>query len=84
MIASETTTSPSTSNTVLAGLLTRRELAGQLRCGERTIIRRERQGMPLIAVGMMRLYEPEKVRAWLIAHERQHNTPRRGRPRKAA
>jgi hypothetical protein len=82
MITPDTTTNPSTLDTVLAGLLKRRELAEQLGCGERTIIRRERQGMPFISLGMLRLYDPLKVRAWLVAHERGHDAPKRGRPAK--
>jgi hypothetical protein len=71
---------------VLCGLLDRRMLGQQLHVGDRTIIRYERAGMPFIAVGMLRLYDPAKVRAWLMTHERHHETPRRGRPatRKAA
>jgi hypothetical protein len=69
---------------VLAGLITRPELAKQLRCGERTVIRRERAGMPFIAVGMARLYDPARVRDWLMSQERCQDAPRRGRPRKAA
>ncbi len=65
---------------VFAGLLSRSALAADMQRSERTIIRYERAGMPFIPVGMMRLYDPAKVRAWLMSHERQHNTPKRGRP----
>jgi hypothetical protein len=51
---------------------------------DRTVIRYERAGMPFIAVGAMRLYDPVKVREWLLTHERSHAAPRRGRPAKKA
>ncbi len=47
-------TYPANPADVLAGLLTRPQLAEQLRCGDRTIIRRERAGMPFISIGMTR------------------------------
>jgi hypothetical protein len=74
-----------TSSGVLAGLLDRQTLGKQLggMC-DRTIIRYERAGMPFIAIGMLRLYDPAKVREWLLTHERSHAAPKRGRPRKAA
>lgn len=75
-----TTPQPAAADTVLSGMVTRQQLADELRKSTRTIIRMERSGMPFIAVGMMRLYEPAKVRAWLVSHERCHNTPKRGRP----
>ena len=65
---------------VFDGLLKRADLAEQLGKCERTIIRYERAGMPAIAVGMMRLYDPTKVRSWIMSHERRHNVPVRGRP----
>jgi hypothetical protein len=71
---------------VLAGLLTREQLAEQLDCSERTIIRYERAGMPFIAFGMIRRYNPPSVREWMLSKERGHTVPKRGRPagRKAA
>jgi hypothetical protein len=71
---------------VLAGLLTREQLAEQLNCSERTIIRYERAGMPFIAFGMLRRYHPPSVREWVLSKERGHAVPKRGRPagRKAA
>ncbi len=70
---------------VLSGLLDRETLAKQLGglC-DRTIVRYERAGMPFIAVGALRLYDPVKVRDWLMTHERSHAAPRRGRPGKKA
>lgn len=65
---------------ITAGLLNRKELAADLRCSDRTVIRRERAGMPFIRLGMMRLYDPAKVRAWLMDHEQRHDAPKRGRP----
>jgi hypothetical protein len=65
---------------VLAGLVTRQELAEQFDCSKRTIIRYERAGMPYIAFGMIRLYNPPDVREWVIAQQRGHAVPKRGRP----
>ena len=65
---------------------TREQLAEQLDCSERTIIRYERAGMPFIAFGMIRRYNPPSVREWMLSKERGHTVPKRGRPagRKAA
>ena len=65
---------------VLAGLLTRASLSDELGKSERTLIRWEHAGMPVIRVGMTRLYDPATVRAWLLTHERRHDVPKRGRP----
>ncbi len=65
---------------ITAGLLIRPQIASDLDCSERTIIRREHAGMPVIRVGMLRLYNPAAVREWLLTHERRHDMPRRGRP----
>ena len=65
---------------VLAGLLTRASLSDELRKSERTLIRWEHAGMPVIRVGMTPLYDPAAVRAWLLTHERRHHLPKRGRP----
>ena len=54
---------------VTEGMLSRKQLAMDLRCSERTIIRRERAGMPFIRVGILRLYEVQKVREWLLSHQ---------------
>ena len=79
----DTQTSPTVAS-ITAGLATREQLATDLRCSERTIIRREHQGMPVIKLGMLRLYNPEAVRAWIMTHERRHDIPKRGRPTKHA
>lgn len=73
-----------TVSSITAGLATREQLAIDLRCSERTIIRREHQGMPVIKLGSLRLYNPEAVRAWIMTHERRHDVPKRGRPAKHA
>jgi hypothetical protein len=65
---------------ITAGFATRPQLAADLHCSERTIIRREHQGMPVIKLGMLRLYNPQAVREWLMTHERRHDVPKRGRP----
>ena len=67
---------------ITAGLINRKQLAAEWRCTERTVIRRERAGMPFIRLGMLRLYEPAKVRAWLLTHECRPEAPKVGRPRK--
>ena len=67
---------------ITAGLIDRKQLATEWHCGERTIIRRERAGMPFIKLGMLRLYDPAKVRAWVLTHESRHDAPKRGRPAK--
>jgi hypothetical protein len=36
--------------------------------------------MPVIKIGALRLYNPVAVREWLLAHERRHEEPKRGRP----
>ena len=69
-----------TAASITAGLLTRHETAAAFRCSERTIIRREQAGMPVIKLGMLRLYNPEAIRAWLLTYERRHDVPKRGRP----
>jgi phage terminase Nu1 subunit (DNA packaging protein) len=79
-MSSPTTPQPAAAESVLAGLLQRQHLADVFRVSTRTIIRWERAGMPFIAMGMIRLYDPAKVRAWLLSHEHQHNAPKRGRP----
>jgi hypothetical protein len=70
---------------VLFGLLTRQQICEQLGGkNERTIIRYEQAGMPVIVVKGMRLYDPAKVRDWLLSHERSHSAPKVGRPSKRA
>lgn len=79
------TAQPDTGSTkVFDGLINRTELAQQMRCTDRTIIRYERAGMPFIAVGKFRLYKPEAVRNWVLSHQVQPSVRRRGRPSKAA
>lgn len=67
---------------VLAGLLSRERLAAELGCSPRTVIRREREGMPFLKVGALRLYDPATVRTWLLAQEVRPAAPKRGRPAK--
>lgn len=81
------TSFPATENpaaSITAGLIDRKQLAAEWHCGERTIIRRERSGMPFIKLGMLRLYDPAKVRAWVLDHEHCQSAPKRGRPAKRA
>ncbi len=79
----EPTTEPNAVS-VLAGLLSSENLALQFGKSTRTVIRWERQGMPVIKLGMTRLYDPVAVRAWLLTHEYRHDIPKRGRPSKHA
>lgn len=67
---------------LLDGLLTREQLEAETGWGSRTILRREAQGLPIIVIGGTKLYPMEKVRAWIMSHERRRQPPRRGRPRK--
>ncbi len=71
-------------NSVVTGLVRRDELEFQFGRSSRTIIRWEHAGLPVIKLGMTRLYDPAKVREWLMTHERRHNIPKRGRPSRAA
>jgi phage terminase Nu1 subunit (DNA packaging protein) len=79
-MVSQITPQPAAAESVLAGLLARQHLADVFHVSTRTIIRWERAGMPFIAMGMVRLYDPAKVRGWLMSHEQQQNVPKRGRP----
>jgi hypothetical protein len=52
---------------------------------ERTLMRWEGEGLPVIRVGKMRLHDPAAVRGWIVSHQSREEAPRgRGRPRKAA
>ena len=77
-------TATATPASVTAGLMDRKQLAAELRCSDRTVIRRERAGMPFIRLGMLRLYDPAKVREWVLSHEQRPTAPKRGRPSKNA
>jgi hypothetical protein len=81
------TTNTDTSG-VTAGLVDRKVLAQNILPGrpvsERTVIRWEHAGLPVIKLGMIRMYDLAKVRTWLLTHERRHNVPKRGRPAKYA
>ena len=71
---------------IFAGLLTREELEAETGWGWRTILRREQDGMPVVIVCRTKLYPADRIREWILSHERRHDTPKRGRPatRKAA
>ncbi len=73
-----------TAASITAGLITREQAARDFGCSERTLIRREHAGMPVIKLGSLRLYNPAAVRDWLLTHERRHDVPKRGRPTKRA
>ncbi len=78
-------TAPSTQDvpSVIAGLLPRARFADDMGCSERTVLRWEHAGLPVIRIGMTRLYDPASCRAWLMTHEHRHDAPKRGRPTKA-
>ena len=65
-------------STLLDGYVNRRELAAELRCSERTIIRYEREpdGLPSTLLGGRVLYKLDNVRAWLERRERRPNPTR--------
>lgn len=68
---------------VTAGWADRSGIARELQVGERTVIRYEEQGMPVIRVGKKRWYDRDAVRAWLLSHQVNQREPNgRGRPRK--
>lgn len=69
---------------LLDGLLKREELTAETGWGWRTILRREAEGLPVIVIGGTKLYPADKVRAWILDHLREHQAPRRGRPKKIA
>lgn len=68
---------------LLAGCLTEGQMMAELKCGTRTLRRREADGLPVIVLGATRIYPIDKARAWIMSHLREHKAPRRGRPRKA-
>jgi hypothetical protein len=72
------------SGKLLSGLLTDEQLEAETGWGYRTRLRREAEGLPVIVIGGTKLYPADKVRAWIMGQLRQHEPPRRGRPRKAA
>jgi hypothetical protein len=42
---------------IIAGLLNRAQIAAEFDCSERTILRFEQAGLPVIRLGMLRLYD---------------------------
>jgi len=71
---------------LLAGMLTRDQLAAETGWHSRTILRNEAEGLPVIVIRGTKLYPIDRVRAWILSHVREREAPRRGRPagRKAA
>jgi hypothetical protein len=68
-------------DSVIAGLQPAQKTAEQLGVSDRTLLRYEDfLGLPVIKIGRQRFHVPASVTAWLIAQERGHNSPRRGRP----
>ncbi len=52
---------------VTAGMLTGEEMCRDLRCGMPTLRKREKEGMPVMRVGVQRFYDPVAVKAWFMA-----------------
>ncbi len=69
---------------IIAGLMTLAQIAADLDRSERTILRFDAQGIPVIRVGTLRLYDPAAVREWLLSQQSRRTTPKRGRPSKRA
>ncbi len=65
-------------------LVRRNDIAVEYRVSERTVLRWERRGLPVIKLGLSPLYDPVRCRAWVMSHERLQDAPKRGRPRKQA
>lgn len=61
---------------------TRKQTAAELGVTERTVIRYEiDHGLPVIAVGRMRLHHRPTKREWLLKHQTVRHQPRQpGRP----
>ena len=59
--------------------LSREELTAELGCSERTIVRWERLGLPVMRLGVRRWYDPASVREWLLSRARRHDRPNRAR-----
>jgi len=51
---------------VLEGIVDRPALAHDLSVSQRTLIRYEMAGMPVLRIGKKRLYEIARVREWLL------------------
>ncbi len=72
------------SSRLFAGLLTYEQLKVETGWGYRRILRREAEGLPVVKLGATKLYPADKVREWMLSRIRQHEPPRRGRPKRAA
>jgi hypothetical protein len=66
---------------LLDGLLNDKQLEAAMGWQSRTRLRREAEGLPVIVLGVKKLYPIDQVRAWLLSRVRQHQPVRRGRPR---
>ena len=66
----------------LAGYSTREELARKVNRTTFTILKWEKQGLPVVRRGNLRLYNDELTRKWLLG-ELDNSEPRKpGRPRR--
>lgn len=72
---------PEQSTPLLSDTLTRKELAAELHCSERTIIRMEKipDGLPSLLIAGKVYYRRTSVLQWLERRERRPNPTRRTR-----
>jgi hypothetical protein len=61
--------------TTQRALLDKATLAHELACSVATIDRMSREGMPFVAVGRTRRYDPDACRAWCETRTRQPERP---------
>ena len=81
-IAMQTEANATSTAGILDGLLTRQQIAEQFQVHPHTIWVWERAGLPRIVMSKVRLYEPAKVREWLLSHERRHTVTKSTRSTK--
>ena len=68
---------------LLADFLTEKEVLAEFGFGDRTLRRREAEGLPVVVLGTKRLYPREEVMTWLLAQVRGKPEAPRGRGRPA-
>jgi hypothetical protein len=63
---------------ILSGYIHLTDLARELRCGVRTVVRYEHQpdGLPSVTIAGRRYYKISEVRAWVDRRTRQAGQPR--------
>jgi hypothetical protein len=65
---------------LLAGMLTREQLRAETGWGDRTIQRREAEGLPVVKIGRDRFYPAKSGRDWLLNRVRRNQAPPAGAP----